>query len=45
MPLPTFRHEAMTTYFEIVIAGQPEDYARQATDRKLDFQGIGPGGV
>lgn len=30
MNLPTFRHEAMTTYFEIVIAGQAEDYARQA---------------
>jgi FAD:protein FMN transferase len=30
MTLPTFRHEAMTTYFEIIIAGHPEDYARQA---------------
>ncbi len=30
MNLPSFRHEAMTTYFEIVIAGQQPDYARQA---------------
>lgn len=30
MNLPTFRHEAMTTYFEIVIAGPAADSARQA---------------
>ena len=36
---PTFRHEAMATYFEIVIAGQEQDYARQAAAaafRELD---------
>lgn len=27
---PTFRHEAMATYFEVVIAGHPADYARHA---------------
>ena len=31
MTHPTFRHEAMATYFEIVIAGQEQDYARQAS--------------
>jgi thiamine biosynthesis lipoprotein len=34
-----FRHEAMATHFEITIAGQTEDYARQAADaawRDLD---------
>src|SRR3954463_10231830 len=39
MPFPTFRHEAMATYFEIIIAGQEEDYARQAAGaafRELD---------
>ena len=30
MSLPTFQHEAMATFFEIVIAGQERDYARQA---------------
>lgn len=30
MPLSTFRHEAMATYFEISIADQPTDYARKA---------------
>lgn len=30
MTWPTFRHEAMATHFEIVIAGQSESYARQA---------------
>jgi FAD:protein FMN transferase len=30
MPLSTFRHEAMTTHFEITIADQPADYARKA---------------
>lgn len=30
MTRPTFRHEAMATYFEIVIDGQTHDYARQA---------------
>ncbi|MES2696775.1 MAG: hypothetical protein V4773_25125, partial [Verrucomicrobiota bacterium] len=30
MPLPTFQHEAMATFFEIVIATQDYDYARQA---------------
>ncbi len=29
MPLPTFQHEAMATYFELVIAGHEFDYARQ----------------
>ena len=36
---PTFRHEAMATYFEIIIAGQERDYARQAAEaafRELD---------
>lgn len=36
---PTFRHEAMATHFEIVIAGRPIDYARQAAAaafRELD---------
>jgi len=28
MSLPTFQHEAMATFFEIVIAGQDYDYAR-----------------
>src|SRR5688500_15912751 len=39
MTLPTFRHEAMATYFEIVIAGQEQEYARQASTaafRELD---------
>jgi FAD:protein FMN transferase len=31
MTHPTFRHEAMATYFEIVVAGQEHDYARQAS--------------
>jgi thiamine biosynthesis lipoprotein len=34
-----FRHEAMATYFEIVVAGHPEPYARQAAAaafRELD---------
>ena len=34
-----FQHEAMTTYFEITIAGQATDYARQAAAaafRELD---------
>lgn len=31
MTYPTFRHEAMATYFEIVIAGQEQEYARQAS--------------
>ncbi len=30
MNWPTFRHEAMATFFEITIADQAEDYARQA---------------
>lgn len=30
MPLPTFRHEAMATYFELVIAVEDYDYARHA---------------
>lgn len=30
MPLPTFRHEAMATFFEIVIATDDYDYARHA---------------
>jgi thiamine biosynthesis lipoprotein len=39
MTHPIFRHEAMATYFEIVIAGQERDYARQAAEaafRELD---------
>jgi thiamine biosynthesis lipoprotein len=39
MTHPTFRHEAMTTFFEIVIAGQKPDYARAAAAaafRELD---------
>src|SRR5687768_16744154 len=39
MTHPTFRHEAMATYFEIAIAGQQQDYARQAAAaafRELD---------
>src|SRR5262247_2012206 len=39
MTHPTFRHEAMATYYEIVIAGQERDYARQAAEeafRELD---------
>jgi thiamine biosynthesis lipoprotein len=39
MTHPTFRHEAMATYFEIVIARQEQDYARQASAaafRELD---------
>lgn len=39
MTHPTFRHEAMATYFEIVVAGHPRDYARQAAAaafRELD---------
>jgi thiamine biosynthesis lipoprotein len=39
MSHPTFRHEAMATYFEIIIAGQEHDYARQASGaafRELD---------
>src|SRR5688572_9665799 len=35
----TFQHEAMATYFEITIAGQERDYARQAAEaafRELD---------
>lgn len=35
----TFQHEAMATYFEIVIAGQERDYARYAAEacfRELD---------
>ena len=39
MSLATFRHEAMATFFEIVIADQPREYARQATAaafRELD---------
>jgi thiamine biosynthesis lipoprotein len=31
MPHPTFRHEAMATYFEIIVAGQEHEYARQAS--------------
>jgi thiamine biosynthesis lipoprotein len=31
MTHPTFRHEAMATYFELVIAGQEHEYARQAS--------------
>src|SRR3954471_23844137 len=30
MAFPTFQHEGMATYFEIAIAGHPNDYARQA---------------
>lgn len=30
MPLPTFKHEAMATFFEIVIATDDYDYARHA---------------
>jgi len=30
-PLHTFRHEAMATHFEIVVADQPQAYARQAS--------------
>jgi thiamine biosynthesis lipoprotein len=30
MSLPTFQHEAMATFFEIVIAGHEFDYARRA---------------
>jgi FAD:protein FMN transferase len=39
MTHPTFHHEAMATYFEIVIAGQEREYARQAAAtafRELD---------
>jgi thiamine biosynthesis lipoprotein len=39
MKPPTFRHEAMTTFFEIVIAGQKPEYARTvaaAAFRELD---------
>ncbi|MGH7957722.1 MAG: FAD:protein FMN transferase, partial [Opitutaceae bacterium] len=39
MTHPTFRHEAMATYFEVIIANQPQEYARQAADaafRELD---------
>ena len=35
----TFQHEAMATFFEITIAGQERDYARQASEaafRELD---------
>lgn len=35
----TFQHEAMATYFEITVAGQERDYARQASEaafRELD---------
>ena len=35
----TFQHEAMATYFEIVVAGHPRDYARHAAEaafRELD---------
>jgi FAD:protein FMN transferase len=38
-PVHTFRHEAMTTHFEIVVASHPHDYARQAAAaafRELD---------
>jgi thiamine biosynthesis lipoprotein len=40
MTYPTFQHEAMATFFEIVIAGQDHDYARQAAGaafRELDL--------
>ncbi len=30
-PLHRFAHEAMTTLFEVVVAGQEETYARQAS--------------
>lgn len=39
MKLPRFKHEAMATWFEIVIAGHEEHYARQAAEaafRELD---------
>lgn len=39
MKHPRFKHEAMATWFEIVAAGQEEDYARQAAAaafRELD---------
>jgi thiamine biosynthesis lipoprotein len=39
MTHPTFRHEAMATYFEVIIAGQEQEYARQAAGaafRELD---------
>ncbi len=39
MTHPVFRHEAMATFWEIAIAGQPRDYARQAAAaafRELD---------
>jgi thiamine biosynthesis lipoprotein len=39
MTHPTFRHEAMATHFEIVIAGRDHEYARQAAAaayRELD---------
>lgn len=39
MAFPTFQHEAMATYFEIVIAGHSQDYARHAAEaafRELD---------
>jgi thiamine biosynthesis lipoprotein len=39
MTHPTFRHEAMATYFEIIIARQASEYARQAAGaafRELD---------
>ena len=39
MSHPTFQHEAMATYFEIVVAGQEQEYARQAAAaafRELD---------
>lgn len=29
---PVFQHEAMSTFFEIAVADQPRDYARQAAD-------------
>src|SRR5438045_9689886 len=39
MDHPKFQHEAMATYFEIVIADQEREYARQAAEaafRELD---------
>jgi thiamine biosynthesis lipoprotein len=39
MSHPTFRHEAMATHFEIIFAGQNQDYARHAATaafRELD---------
>ena len=39
MTHPTFQHEAMATYFEIIIAGHEHEYARQASAaafRELD---------